>query len=191
VFSSVGAAQRGMGQKHFESKWIIEQYLHTLDVPYTILRPAYFMDNHNWSRAAILNGSLAGMGLRPEKGLQSIAVEDIAAFAALAFAEPEKYLGRTLELAGDELTELQTAQVFSKVISRPVKLVGPSGGAGRRSGEEMKAMYAFFNGEGYVADIPALRRLHPGLLSLEQYLRKNAWENAQPVAQAANSGWGR
>jgi len=79
-----------MGQSHFESKWIIEQYIHTLDVPYTILRPAYFMDNPNWSRASIMNGSLAGMGLRPEKGLQSIAVEDIAVFAAQAFAEPEE-----------------------------------------------------------------------------------------------------
>jgi uncharacterized protein YbjT (DUF2867 family) len=33
VFSSVGAAHRGMGQKHFESKWIIEQYIHSLDIP--------------------------------------------------------------------------------------------------------------------------------------------------------------
>ena len=184
VFSSVGAAQRGMGQKHFESKWIIEQYIHTLGVPYTILRPAYFMDNHNWSRASILNGSLAGMGLRPEKGMQSIAVEDIAAFAALAFADPEKYLSQTIELAGDELTELQTAQVFSRVIDRPVALTGPVAGARRRSEEEMQAMFNFFNGEGYSADIPALRRLHPGLLSLEQYLRKHSWENAQPVAEA-------
>ena len=50
VYSSVGSAHRGMGQKHFESKWMIEQYIHTLDVPYTILRPVAFMDNHNWSR---------------------------------------------------------------------------------------------------------------------------------------------
>jgi len=191
VFSSVGAAQRGMGQKHFESKWIIEQYIHTLDVPHTILRPAYFMNNHNWSRASILNGSLAGMGLRPEKSMQSLAVEDIAVFAALAFADPEKYLGRTLELAGDELTELQTAQVFSRVIGRPVTLTGPVAGARRRSEEEMQAMFIFFNGEGYRADIPALRKLHPGLLSLEQFLRKNGWENAQPVPEAGNAGWGR
>jgi uncharacterized protein YbjT (DUF2867 family) len=39
MYSSVGAAQRGMGQKHFESKWIIEQHIHSLDLPYTILRP--------------------------------------------------------------------------------------------------------------------------------------------------------
>ena len=65
VFSSVGAAQRGMGQKHFESKWIIEQYIHTLGVPYTILRPAYFMDNHNWSRACHLEREPRRHGLAP------------------------------------------------------------------------------------------------------------------------------
>jgi uncharacterized protein YbjT (DUF2867 family) len=191
VFSSVGAAQRGMGQKHFESKSAIEEYIQSLDVPYTILRPAYFMSNYNWSRPAILNGTLTGMGLRPDKGLQSIAVEDIAVFAALAFADPEKYLSRTLELAGDELTESQIAEVFTKVIGRPVTLAMPSGGNARRTEEEMKAMFAFFNATGYDADIPALRKFHPGLLTLEQYLRQNGWENAQPVPMPENAGWGR
>ena len=191
VYSSVGAAHRGMGQKHFESKWIIEQYIHTLGTPYAILRPAAFMDNHNWSRPAILNGTLSSMGISPEKTVQTIAVEDIAVFAALAFADPEKYLGRTLELAGDELTEQQTAQIFSKVIGRPITLAVPGAGPRRRTDDEMKAMFDFFNGEGYTADIPALRKLHPGLLLLEQYLRKNGWENAQPVPASANSGWSR
>ncbi|MGZ9235072.1 MAG: NmrA/HSCARG family protein, partial [Anaerolineales bacterium] len=52
VYSSVGAAHRGMGQKHFESKWIIERYIHSLDIPYTILRPAAFFENFNWERAS-------------------------------------------------------------------------------------------------------------------------------------------
>ena len=42
VFSSVGAAQRGMGQEHFATKWEIEQYIHKLGVPCTILRPGGF-----------------------------------------------------------------------------------------------------------------------------------------------------
>ncbi|MGE5377034.1 MAG: NmrA/HSCARG family protein, partial [Bacteroidota bacterium] len=89
VYSSVGSAHRGMGQKHFESKWIIEQYIHTLGVPYTILRPVAFMDNDNWARPYILSGTYTGMNLRPEKGVQKIAVEDIGVFAALAFADPK------------------------------------------------------------------------------------------------------
>ena len=190
VYSSVGSAHRGMGQKHFESKWIIEQYIHGLDIPYTILRPAAFMENYNWSRAQILNGAFIGMGLQPEKGLQLIAVEDIGVFVALAFANRNQYLGRTLELAGDELTELQIADTFTKVIGRPVSLNLPTQAHGRQPDEEMIAMFNFFNGQGYDADIPALRKLHPGLLSLEQYLRKNGWENAEPIPIPENSTWG-
>ena len=190
VYSSVGAAHRGMGQKHFESKWIIEQYIHSLEIPYTILRPAAFFENFNWERANILNGTFNGMGLRSEKGRQLIAAEDIAVFVALAFANPEQYLGKTIELAGDELTESQTADTFAKVIGRPVKLTMPAGGGNRRrSEEEMEAMFNFFNGEGYDADIPALRKIHPGLLTLEQWLRKNGWENAQPIPMPEQNAW--
>jgi uncharacterized protein YbjT (DUF2867 family) len=191
VYSSVGAAQRGMGQMHFESKWIIEQHIHSLDIPYTIFRPAAFFENFNWERAAILNGTFNALGLRPEKERQLIAVEDIAVFAALAFANPDQYVGKTIELAGDELTEAQIADTFAKVIGRPVNLTRPTGGNGRRTDEEMEAMFNFFNGEAYDADIPALRKLHPGLLTLEQYLRKNGCENAEPIPVPENSGWGR
>ena len=191
VYSSVGAAHRGMEQKHFESKWIIEQYIHSLDLPYTILRPVAFFENFNWERAAILNGTFTALGLRPGKERQLIAAEDIGVFAALAFAKPEEYLGKTIELAGDALTESQLADTFARVIGRPVKLAMPAGGSGRRSDDEMTAMFNFFNGEAYDADIPALRKIHPGLLTLEGYLRKNGWENAEPIPMPENSGWGR
>ena len=189
VYSSVGSAHRGMGQKHFESKWIIEQYIHTLDVPYTILRPVAFMDNFNWSRTYILNGTFSGNGTRPDKATQYIAVEDIGVFAALAFANRANYLSKTIELAGDERTEPQLAETFTQVIGRPVTLTPPTGGWA--SPEESAAMFSFFNGEGYDADIAALRKLHPGLLNFEQYLRKNGWENQQPIPIPENTGWGQ
>src|SRR5688572_16895614 len=191
VYSSVGAAHRGMGQKHFESKWLIEQHIYSLDIPYTILRPAAFFENFNWERAAILNGTFNAIGLRPEKERQLIAVEDIAVFVALAFANPEQYLGRTIELAGDALTESQLADTFAKVIGRPVKLSLPQAGESWGDPEAMKAMFNFFNGKAYDADIPALRKLHQGLLTFEQYLRKNGWENAEPVPMPETNEWGR
>jgi uncharacterized protein YbjT (DUF2867 family) len=148
------------------------------------------MENYEWSRPGILNGTYVGRGLRAEKGVQNIAVEDVAAFAALAFANPKEYVGKTIELSGDELTESQIAKTFAKVIGRPVGLVKPTPGAGRRSEEEMRAMFDFFNADGYGADIEALRKLHPGLLTLEQYLRRHGWENAQPIPMAEKSGRG-
>jgi uncharacterized protein YbjT (DUF2867 family) len=186
VYSSVGAAHRGMGQRHFDSKLLIEQHLQASGLPYTILRPVFFMENFNWpwNRPAILSGSLPSFGLRLEKTMQMVAVEDIAAFVALALAQPEKYLGQTIELAGDEQTETRIAQTFSNVIGRPVALKA-AGGDGSEGGsqppnEEMIAVVRFFNGEAYTADIAALRRVQPGLLTLEQYLRKSGWEKAEP-----------
>jgi hypothetical protein len=55
----------------------------------------------------------------------------------------------------------------------------------------MQAAFNFFNGQGYDADIPVLRKRHPGLLTFEQYLRKNGWENQQPIPMPENAGWGR
>jgi uncharacterized protein YbjT (DUF2867 family) len=188
VYSSVGSAHRGMGQKHFDSKWQIEQYIHSLGVPYTILRPVSFMENHHWSRAYILNGIFTGLGLRSEKEIQSIAVEDIDVFVALAFANRDDYLGKTIELAGDALTEAQIAETFANVIGRPVKLTAPSSG-GWGDPEEAAAGFNFFNGEGYDADIPALRKLHPGLLTFEQWLRKSGWENAEPIPVPEKGAW--
>ena len=190
VYSSVGAAQRGMGQKHFESKWIIEQYIQSLKLPYTILRPVAFMENYNWTRAYILRGIFQGFGLRPGKPLQIVATDDIGAFAELAFANPEQYLGKTIELAGDELTETQIAEVFTKVICRPVKAAGPQNPSGAAPTEEQVAMFNFFNGVGYDADIASLRASYPALQNLEQFLRRNGWENAQPIPIPEKSNWG-
>lgn len=191
VYSSVGAAHRGMGQRHFESKWAIEQVIQSLGIPYTILRPVFFMENFNWTRAHILNGTFQGLGLSPDKSLQLVATDDIGVFAEMAFSNPDRFLNKTVELAGDELTETQIAAVFAKVIGRPVALAGPQNQTGETPTEEQVAMYNFFNGTGYDADIASLRQLHPELKTLEQYLRATGWENAEPIPIPENSNsWG-
>jgi uncharacterized protein YbjT (DUF2867 family) len=191
IYSSVGAAHRGMGQAHFSTKWEIEQYVQSLGIPYTIFRPVAFMDNYNWQRAGITNGIFTGWGLRPGKSLQLIAAEDIGAFVALAFENPATYQGQTIELAGDELTESQIADTLAKVIGRPVKIQPRAMPEGAEPTAEQIAMFQFFNGEGYDADIAALRRIYPNLLDFEQFLRKNGWENAEPMPMPTNSGqWG-
>jgi uncharacterized protein YbjT (DUF2867 family) len=43
VMSSVGSANKHTGIPHFESKARIEEALKAQGVPYTILRPVYFM----------------------------------------------------------------------------------------------------------------------------------------------------
>jgi uncharacterized protein YbjT (DUF2867 family) len=53
--------------------------------------------------------------------MQVIVLEDIAEFAALAFANPARFAGRTLELAGDEPTPVGAAAALTKATGVPVR----------------------------------------------------------------------
>jgi uncharacterized protein YbjT (DUF2867 family) len=150
VQGTVGGAERHSGVPHFESKRRIEERILSLGLPATFLRPAYFMENLYWKRAAILDGAYESMGLDPDKSLQMIAADDIGAFAALVFGNPEEYIGRAIELAGDELTEPQMAATMAEVLGRPADLVPESAPPAY---EDMAIMVAWFNQEGCAADI--------------------------------------
>jgi uncharacterized protein YbjT (DUF2867 family) len=170
VQGTVGGAERHSGVPHFESKRRIEEHILALGLPATFLRPTYFMENLYWKRASILDGSYESMGLDPDRSVQMIAADDIGAFAALVFANPEEYIGRALEIAGDELTEPQMVETMAKVIGRPVELLP---GAGSPAYEDMAIMVGWFNEKGYEADIRALRQIYPGLMSFEMWLGQN------------------
>ncbi len=180
VYSSVGGAERHSGLAHFESKWQIEEYIRSLGLPATILRPVNFMDNIDWSRPAILAGSFPGAALRPDRTLQLIAVDDIGAFAAIAFDNPQEWIGKAVELAGDELTEAQRAEILSRVVGRPVRVIAPQDrpGLDEAAKAEQRRMREWFNDAGYQADIPALREIYPRLHTFEEWLRESGWEHA-------------
>jgi uncharacterized protein YbjT (DUF2867 family) len=101
-----------------------------------------------------------------------IAVDDIGTCAALAFARPAEYIGRTLEIAGDSLTMPQVAETMTRVTGQPVHFVEVPLEQVRAFSEENATMFAWFNEHGYEADIAALRRLHPELMTFEQFLRR-------------------
>ena len=178
VYSSVGSAHRETGIPHFESKWEVEEHVRGSGVSYTVLRPVFFMQNWEFMREPILGGTLP-QPLDPDRPLQMLAVEDIGVFVAMAFENPDEWIGREVDLAGDEMAMLEIADTFSRVIGRQVDYVQvPWEGFEEQMGEEATVMYRWFNDYGYEADIAALEKEHPGLLSLEQYLRGHGWENA-------------
>src|SRR5918998_731550 len=58
VYSSVGSAHRETGIPHFESKWEVEEHVRASGVPYTVLRPVFFMQNWEFMREPILGGAI-------------------------------------------------------------------------------------------------------------------------------------
>ncbi|TCJ99223.1 NmrA family NAD(P)-binding protein [Nocardia alba] len=175
VFTGVATMgdARSWGQR---GKREIEQALATSGLRYTVLRPVRFMENY------LLQGSPVD-GIRDggehvhlfpaDRPLQMIAIDDIAAFAALAFADPEAWHARTLELAGESITPVDAAATISTALDHPVRY--------REIGEEQADALGPQLGNtwrliretgGWHADIPALRALYPELTSLRDWLAR-------------------
>lgn len=173
VYSSVGGADRKTGIAHFESKWQVEEYIRALGLPATILRPVFFMSNlfQYYSVKEETDGTLTlTQALHPQTRLQMIAPQDIGKFAALAFAHPETFLGKAIEIAGDALTPLEIAEHIERTTGKPTHFVELPLEQLRSMDAETATMYAWFNQSGYQADLPALQKVHPALLTFEAWL---------------------
>jgi len=108
----------------------------------------------------------------------TIAANDIGAFVALAFERPEEFIGKELEIAGSELTNLEAAQVFSRVLGKPIRFQKlPMPVVRMFLGREFQQMFHWFNESGFQADIAALRKDYPEihLHTLEEWLREEGW----------------
>ena len=113
VYSSVGDADRATGIPHFDSKYEIEQYLRELGVPWTITAPAYFYDNalFPWNLADMNEGRFR-QALNPTRKLQQISVRDIGRFNAMVIDRKEPFIGKRINIAGDELTGVEMAEAL-------------------------------------------------------------------------------
>ena len=179
VYSSVGGAERNSGIDHWESKWEIEKHIRQLGLPATILRPVAFMEDYYVEQVeiGILKGKLMDP-IRADKPYQTIATDDIGAFVALAFERPKEFIGMELEIAGSELTNPEAAQVFSRVLGKPVKFQKfPMPIVRLVLGKEFYRMFRWFNEAGFKADIADLRRRYPEvhLQTLEDWLYSEGW----------------
>ncbi len=162
VYSSVASADEETGLPHFESKVKVEEHLRSSGLQYTIVRPVFFMENwHRGFGESIRDGQLQ-QPLSSTAKLQMIAVDDIGAFAALAFEHPGQWKNRTFSLAGDELSMQQIADAFSRVTARDVKYVQVSWDQFEKNmGRELTVMYHWFEEKGFHFNLDEARREYP------------------------------
>jgi uncharacterized protein YbjT (DUF2867 family) len=180
VYSSVGSANRRTGIPHFESKWAIEEHLRAIGLPHTILRPVAFMENWDGARQQIRQDRVVRSPLSPNTRLEQVAVDDIAAFAVQAFEHPREWLGRAIDIAGDDLTMAETAALMARMTGKPIRYEQiPWPAFEQAVSPDGVAMYRWFERVGYNVDVPALRRRFSFVTSFEAYLRAHGWAEAR------------
>jgi len=167
---------------HFISKHNIEHHL--VDkagakgekLGWTILRPTAFLDNFTNDFMGKGFTTMFKISLKQgaeAKPLQLIAVSDIGIFAALAFQKPEEYNGKSLSLAGADITFDQANDIFKEKTGADAPTTfGFLGSAILWAVKEVGTMFNWFYTDGYGSDIAELKKLHPGLLDLGAWLEK-------------------
>ncbi len=185
VFSSVADVDADTGLPHFDSKRTIERHIHELGVPATVIRPVSFMQNFEGRPSEGIRNGLLTLPIDEGVELRLVDVDDVGSIVASAFAAPERYVGRTLELTGDALTVEELAGAFGHVLSREVEAIHvPVEETRVAMGDALADTYAWFNRRGYDAEATEQRaetdpqhHLH----TFDEYLRAN-WSVESPTS---------
>ena len=189
VFSGVGSHDEDTGIPHFDSAGEIDAYIRDLDLPWTILKPVFFMENFEAFAEDIVDDGTLAFPLAEGVSLQMLTYDDLGRAAAVAFEHPDEFVGESVDIAGDEHTLEETAEIFSDVTGVDVAAVHvPIEDAYDSFGEEFTVMCEWFNEVGYAADVRALEaQFGFAFTGLETYLRQHGWEDKRGMATAP--GW--
>ena len=177
VFTSVAGAQDYTGIPHFESKSEIEEYLRAAGIAYSIVRPVSFMDNIRFSRKDLM----AGVFYDPResgKSHQWIAASDIGFFVGEAFDRPYAWVGKALNIAGDEMTLAEYTDLLSRTLGLDIhhqQITWES--YEKEAGEELVLMTRWFDKQGYDVDVATLRQEYPKLRTYRQFLEELDWDD--------------
>lgn len=128
VYLSVIHADKYTNVPHFTGKHTVERMIESLNMPVTILRPAYFMQNERMVQQVIQNYGVypmpigsAGVSMIDTRDIADIAVAELLRRDRAATALPKV----TLDLVGpDALTGASVAKIWSAALGREVTYAG-------------------------------------------------------------------
>jgi uncharacterized protein YbjT (DUF2867 family) len=128
VYLSVFKGEAYADVPHFASKMTVERMIHAAELPVTILRPAYFIQNDMRQKDALLGGGVYGMPIG-DKGISMVDIRDIGEAAAKELLRREQADAplphETYELVGpDILTAEKISALWSDVLGRPIGYAG-------------------------------------------------------------------
>src|ERR1700686_2681987 len=123
VYHSVFRVEHFKDVPHFASKLAIESAIQEFDVPFTIIRPNYFMQNDASLKEPLTKAGIYPMPLGPV-GISAVDIRDIAEVAAIALTSDRHY-GKTYNLNGPEvLSGPKIASIWSGLLGKEIRYSG-------------------------------------------------------------------
>ena len=174
IYSSAAGSDRDEGVADFYAKHVVEEHIRELGLAASVVRPAALMENNLYFRPQLLDGvAVFRLAIHPESPRQHIAVDDIGMIVADLFARPDQAIGQTMEIAGDELTGPQMAQIYTKVTGVPARYEEQPIEEVQAFNPDYAKMLAWQNTHSFGADIAHLRAVYPELSTFEEWLTQH------------------
>jgi len=128
VYLSVFKGAEYVDVPHFTGKFTVERMLEQCDMPATVLRPAYFIQNDVRQKEPLLTHGVYGMPIG-SKGISMVDVRDIGEAAARELLRRERAaqpLPREVyELVGPEALTAETlVSIWAEALGRPIRYDG-------------------------------------------------------------------
>ena len=175
VYTSVLYARLGSGVPQFESKRRIEDYIRSLGLPYSIVRPPSFMSNLEADRESASRGIYRTV-FPADLLRHHIAPRDIGRIVAEAFDHPEAWIGRELDIAGEVLSYADIAAAMGRALGRPVVHEQiPWADYAANATPTAVAREQWYLQTPVSVDMDALRAEFPWLMSVADYLDSAGW----------------
>ncbi|NHN41016.1 NmrA family NAD(P)-binding protein [Halorubellus sp. JP-L1] len=175
--SAMGTDRPGAdGIQALSGKRRVEAYLREVDLSYTVVRPGLLVQRFERQRDAIADGTVA-WPVEPDTRLAVVDADDVGSVVTSAMADPGRFDGVHVDVAGDVLTLAEIADGFAEVRGHHVTAEHVTDRREReRFGDLTAERYAWFDANGGHRLDPAPLAdldLHPR--SLYDALQRTGW----------------
>ncbi|KAH8549233.1 hypothetical protein BGW37DRAFT_541597 [Umbelopsis sp. PMI_123] len=169
------------GYTYWESKYGTEKALQEAGFDYwTILRPGVFLNNFFGPIVGYLWPYFRSQHLilsprAPFTTSPFIDADDIAKFAAAAFADPNTFKDQAIDLSGEELSQEDFAKLITDIVGIPitVEYVSKEEAAARGLPERLVTWQESVNALNYRVDYGRLEQFPIKRATVAEYLKKN------------------
>jgi uncharacterized protein YbjT (DUF2867 family) len=177
VYGSAGTGREGTGVPSWETKLRVEAHMKALALPLTILRPMAFMElmTHKKFFPAMAVWRVMPKLMGEARPLGWLCVDDLAAIAAHAFAEPQRFIGKELMLASDVQSLSECRELYREVMgTRPPQFPIPSWLFERFGfvGRDLTTMWRWLRTGAIDLDTAPTRTILPEARTVQSWLRQ-------------------
>lgn len=177
VYGSAGTGDKGTSVPSWESKLVIEEYMKSLGLPLTVLRPMAFMELMTEKKffPAVSTWHVMPELMGSSRKVVWLCADDLGSIVAQAFAEPERFIGKDLRLASDVKSIDECRAIYHAVMGKhPPRFPMPVWVFERFGfvGQDLTTMWRWLRRERIDLDTETTRKIHPQAMSVHEWLGK-------------------